>query len=159
MHAYALAMLVPGAVLMFPVALAGGSAVEEIAREQILASDPQWRENHDRYRPEPDMIEALKGKLGAGSSVDVYLGLWCADSRDHVPAFIKIVELLGPGLRVRYFNLPRKENKETKFFIEELGVERLPTFIFYLDGKEIGRIVEKPKTGLIEDILEIFFKS
>ncbi len=159
MNAGALAMFVSGAALMLPLALAGGLPVEEIAREKILASDPQWQENHDKYQPEPDMIEALRGKLGAGTSIDVYLGLWCADSRDHVPAFIKIADLIGPGLRVRYFNLPRKENKEMKFFIEELGVERLPTFIFYSDGKEIGRIVEKPKAGLIEDILEILFKS
>jgi hypothetical protein len=51
----------------------------------------------------------------------------------------------------------RKPSKKVKYFVEELKVERVPTFIFYRDGKEIGRIIENPKTSLIEDFLEIVF--
>jgi len=38
-----------------------------------------------------------------------------------------------------------------------LKVERVPTFIFFRDGREIGRIVENPKTGMVEDFMEILF--
>jgi hypothetical protein len=34
-------------------------------------------------------------------------------------------------------------------------VEKVPTFIFYRSDREIGRIVENPKTGLLEDTIEI----
>jgi hypothetical protein len=38
-------------------------------------------------------------------------------------------------------------------------VEKVPTFSFYQDGKVIRRIIENPKSGLIEDIMDIVFKS
>jgi len=34
----------------------------------------------------------------------------------------------------------------------------VPTFIFYRGGGEIGRIVENPKAGMIEDFMEIVFR-
>jgi len=41
--------------------------------------------------------------------------------------------------------------------VEELKVERVPTFIFYRAGTEIGRIVENPTRGILEDFLAIVF--
>jgi len=147
-----------GAALLFPLVSAGGQTAEEITKEKILATGQEWQEKHDKYEPEADIVDALKTKLGSNLKIDVYLGLWCPDSRNNVPPFIKILDRLGTGVTVRYFNVPRKASKDIKYYVEELKVDRVPTFIFYRDAKEIGRIVENPKTGLIEDFMEIVLK-
>jgi hypothetical protein len=147
-----------GAALLFPLVSAGAQTAEEITKEKILAAGQGWQEKHDKYEPEADIMDALKAKIGSGLRIDVYLGLWCPDSRNNVPPFIKILDRLGTAVPVRYFSLPRKANKDIKYYVEELKVERVPTFIFYRDAKEIGRIIENPKTGLIQDFMEIVFK-
>ena len=42
--------------------------------------------------------------------------------------------------------------------IENLNIERVPTFIVFQDGKELGRIVESPKKSLEEDLWKIVKK-
>ena len=90
--------------------------------------------------------------------IDVYLGLWCPDSRNNLPPFLKILDRVGVAVPVRYVNVPRKTSRDVKYYVEEMQVERVPSFIFYRDGKEIGRIVENPKAGMIEDMMDIVFK-
>ncbi|MBZ5497415.1 MAG: thioredoxin family protein [Acidobacteriia bacterium] len=150
--------LATGAALLIPFVLAGRQAPEELTREKIFAAGQEWQDKYDKYEPAADMVDALKTKLGADMKIDVYLGLWCPDSRNNVPLFIKILDRLGTEVPVRYFGVPRKANKDVKYYVEEMKVERVPSFIFYRDGEEIGRIVEKPKTGLLEDIMDIVFK-
>jgi hypothetical protein len=146
------------AALLCSIVCADAQIAGVITREEILATGQEWREKYDRYEPEADMLDALKAKLGADTKIDVYLGLWCPDSRNHVPPFVKIMDRLRTGIAVRYFNLPKKKDKDAKYFVEELKVERVPTFILYRNGTEIGRIVENPKIGMIEDLMEIVFK-
>jgi hypothetical protein len=156
-HAF-VAALFSGLTILAPLGLFGQCLAEAISREQILATGPEWQENHDGYEPPADMIEALKTRLGSDIRIDVYLGLWCADSKKSVPPLIKILDRVEPAASVRYFIFPKKETKEVKFFMEELKVDRVPTIILYRTGKEIGRIVESPQTGMIEDIMEIIFR-
>ena len=113
---------------------------------------------YDKYEPAADMIDLLKAKLGADLKIDVYLGLWCPDSRNNVPPFIKILDQAGSNATVRYFGVPRKVSKDVKYYVEDMKVERVPTFIFYRDGNEIGRIIENPKTGMLEDTMDIVLK-
>jgi predicted DsbA family dithiol-disulfide isomerase len=68
------------------------------------------------------------------------------------------MDRLGVSVPIRYFAVPRKATKDVKYYVEEMNVEKVPTFIFSRDGKEIGRIKENPKTGMIEDMLNIVAK-
>ena len=145
------------AAILLSLVSAGGQVPEEITREKILAAGQDWQQKYEQYQAAPDMLEAVKSKLGADVRIDVYLGLWCPDSLNNVPQFIRIIDRLGAGVIVRYFSLPKKAGKEVKYFIEELKVERVPTFILYRGDKEIGRIVENPKAGMIEDFMDILF--
>jgi len=150
--------VVAGAAFLLPLAPLRGQTAEEITREKILANGQEWQEKHDKYEPPADMVDALKTKFGADMKIDVYLGLWCPDSRNNVPPFIKILDLVGTNVPVRYVGVPRKASKDVKYYVEDMKIEKVPTFIFYREGKEIGRIVENPKTTLIEDIMEIVFR-
>jgi len=153
------ALVSAAAALLLPLVSAANRTAEEVTREKILAAGQDWQQKYDQYQPDPGMLEAVKSKLGAGIRVDVYLGLWCPDSLNNVPQFIKIVDRLGAGVNVRYFNLPKKADKTIKYFVEEPKVERVPTFIFYRGSNEIGRIVENPKAGMLEDFMDIVFRE
>jgi thiol-disulfide isomerase/thioredoxin len=97
-----------------------------------------------------------------GISVKIYMGTWCGDSRREVPRFYKIlntwnaikkVELIGLGnIDTMYKRSPQGDEKE-------LSIYRVPTFIVYEAGKEIGRIIEKPVQSLEQDLLTIINKQ
>jgi len=132
--------------------------IEKIDKDKILTTGQEWKDNYMNYHVDDALLETLKAKIGDNLKIDVYLGTWCPDSLNNVPKFIKIIEAAAvDNLPVNYYNVERKPSKEVKYYVEDLKVERVPTFIFYRDGKEIGRIVENPKNSLVEDFLEIIF--
>ncbi len=155
--------LILGVSVMILFAAAGHASVmpkpEKIDKQTILNTDARWEKNYMDYRVDEGFLDTLKSKVDGNLKIAVYLGTWCGDSRNNVPVFIKIMEELGKdhNIQVDYYNVQRKPNPSVKYFFEDLKVERVPTFIFFRDGKEIGRIVENPKNSLIEDFLEIIF--
>ena len=132
------------------------AADERIEKDKILEVSQEWKDNYLKYQVDENLMDTLKAKIGDNLSIDVYLGTWCSDSQNNVPVFIKIIDSLKQeNLPVNYFNVERKPNREIKYFVEKMKVERVPTFIFYRNGEEIGRIVENPKNSIIEDFIEI----
>lgn len=145
-------------IMFFSFLVSGVEKMEKITKDNILKTGKAWQDIYSRYRVDESFIDTLKAKIGNDLKIDVYLGLWCGDSRNNVPKFIKIIDAVNQGnLTVNYYTVGRKAGKDIKYFIKHLKVERVPTFIFYRRGKEIGRIIENPKTSLIEDFLEIIF--
>ncbi len=120
----------------------------------------------DWYEPEYNdykVDEALSNQLKKYSkkyTIDVFMGTWCPDSKREVPALIKILETIKfPDGRVNFYGLNRDKKS---FYGEELNkdVRYVPTIIVYEKRKEIGRIVESPVSGsLEEDLLMIFSKT
>jgi len=132
------------------------AAAEKIDRDQILSHGEEWQNNYTEYEIDQAVLEKIKSALGEDLKIDVYLGLWCRDSVNNVPKFIKIIDAVGPeNLSVNYFTVERSDKQGTPYFVTELKVERVPTFIFYRDGTEIGRIIENPEKSMIEDFLAI----
>ncbi|MCX6584658.1 MAG: thioredoxin family protein [Candidatus Aminicenantes bacterium] len=145
--------------IMFTVIACSGYAAEKIERNKILMDKQEWREVYRAFEVDEALVEAMAAKVGENLKIDVYFGFWCSDSKNNVPPFLKIMDVME-GFNnkippVNYYTVQRKPTKETKYFVEEFKVERVPTFIFYRDGKEIGRIVENPKNSLIEDMMNI----
>jgi hypothetical protein len=65
--------------------------IKEIGKDEVFAAEPEWKENYDAFQPRPESIQKLKSMLGNGLRIDIYLGLWCPDSRNNVPPFLKIL--------------------------------------------------------------------
>ncbi len=146
------------ALMLFPLIGAAEVPTKEIDRAKILSKGPEWQARYDEFKPNADMIKEIKAKIGDDLRIDVYLGLWCSDSRNHVPVFIKILDEMGTPVTVRYIDVYRKPSKVIRYFVDSVQVERVPTFIFYRNDKEVGRIIENPKVGIPEDMLEILSK-
>lgn len=107
------------------------------------------------YQPDMEIIMNLIPVMN-NIKVVVTLGTWCGDSKEHVPAFIKILSLMAydfSGLTM--IGLDRNfDSGETG--IRPYDTEKVPTFIFYSEGKEIGRIIETPEGSLEEHMATIF---
>ena len=87
-------------------------------------------------------------------TIKAFMGTWCGDSRREMPRFYKILD--ETKFDQNYFQLicvdrtKKHENLE-----KDLNIFRVPTIIFYKNGKEIGRYVEYPRENIEKDILKI----
>ena len=112
-------------------------------------------DEYDSYKPDAEMIKNIKSK-SKRFRIEAFIGTWCEDSQTEYPRLLKILdEAKFPYQRMVTYAV----NESYKsFYSEERGkdIRYVPTFIFYKGGKEVGRIVESPVSGsLEEDILMI----
>jgi thiol-disulfide isomerase/thioredoxin len=90
----------------------------------------------------------------------IVMGTWCPDSRREVPRFYKILDSLKfPETQLKLITVDRKK-KGIAHETNGLNIQRVPTFIFYKDGNEVGRIIEHPSFDRLEDdVQNIVFKK
>ncbi len=84
--------------------------------------------------------------------IDVFFGTWCEDCHKWLPRFIKTAE--HHSLYYELYGLNTKKSSE-KGYEKDKNIKRVPTFIVYKDGKEIGRIIESPVVSLEDDLYKI----
>ena len=128
--------------------------------EKAFSTDtfPWFKKHYDTYITNNNIIKHFKDSL-SNYTIKAFYGTWCGDSKRELPKFYKV-------LKQAQFNLHKLEaiavdkkpeaykaspNKEE----EGLNIHRVPTFIFYKNGKEVNRIVEYPKQDFERDIYEI----
>ncbi|SKB85184.1 TlpA family protein disulfide reductase [Maribacter arcticus] len=114
------------------------------------------------YTANTTNLEQFKDKL-AEHQILIFMGTWCGDSKREVPRFIKILESVDfPMKNLKIVALDKRKEKYKKSPQGEewgLNIRRVPTFIFYKNGREINRIIETPVTTLEEDILKIILQN
>ena len=144
--------------LAFVLMLLSGSAWGQKAVDKAdILKDPEWKKAYDEYVPDAQLIENLKNKAKE-LKADVYFAYWCDDSKKHVPVFLKIVDAVNvPEFKVSFYEVERKATPEQKFYVEDMMVEKVPTFIFYVNDFEMGRIVENPTNSILQDMMIIVF--
>ena len=110
--------------------------------------------SYDEYTTNKETIEKLKTAL-EGYTIKGFMGSWCGDSKRETPRFYKLLD--ETGFNQNDFELITVDrSKKTPDNLQEgLDIIRVPTFIFYKDGEEIGRYVEYPRETLEKDILKI----
>ncbi len=134
--------------------------IGKINREGLSnAGYAQWFLGNKRdYVPKPEVLKVVKEQLN-DYTITLFMGTWCGDSKREVPRFYKILESVQfPLERLTAVAVGREANnyKQSPGGEQEgLNVHRVPTFIFYRNGKEINRIVERPIHTLEEDISDI----
>ena len=117
-----------------------------------------FSKNYEDYLVNKAITKKLKESLNQ-YEIKVFLGTWCGDSRKEVPRFYKIIEAAKfprNQLQVIALNKTEEAYKQSPNHEEKgLNIHRVPTFIFYKNGKEVNRIVEHPKETLERDMLSI----
>ncbi|NTW31561.1 MAG: thioredoxin family protein [Bacteroidetes bacterium] len=118
--------------------------------------DPEYK----AYIPDEATITKLKGLLNNKKiTVKIVMGMWCGDSQELVPRFYKIIDALNfSDDNITLYCVDRTKKTE-KGETENLKIQLVPVFIFYLNGTEVGRITEIPEVSLEKDMLEIVENS
>jgi len=110
---------------------------------------------YESYTVDDTTLDALNIDLLSLCKIKVVLGTWCSDSQREVPRFMKILDYLGlPDDNLEFICVDRSKNAEGTE-VADLDIERVPTIIFYLGDKELGRIIESPEVSLEVDMSRI----
>jgi len=149
-------------LLLLPCSLIAQSD-EVIIEKQIQPAEfnnswaTEWKQNEKNYQPDSSTVALLRKILSSkNSTFRIYLGTWCDDSKQHVPAFMKVADLLN--LKAEYIGVNRK--KECPFTdCKNWDINYVPTVVVFVDGKEVGRIVETPEVSVEKDLLKILGKT
>jgi len=110
---------------------------------------PNTKYNYTNYSVNEKLIKTILNKE-EGINIKVVFGPWCGDSKRNVPIFQKIIDTSGfDKSKIEYIAVDRNKQGGS-YDVSGLDIKRVPTFIFYKNNKEIGRIIESPKFGSIE---------
>lgn len=133
----------------------------EINPSQLLKPpyDSWYLEGLASYIPDEKIMEELRKFDISDYTITIVLGTWCPDSRREVPRFMKIVDLWGfPADKIKFIGVDINKVAPLADY-PALGIERVPTFIFYKNNSEKGRIIEVPVTSLEQDTRDILARE
>lgn len=130
--------------------------IEYIEREGLYWGEflEPMKSEYASYVPGRALTEKIAEKLD-GTGIVIVLGTWCHDSKIQVPRFLRTIDESGYDQSAMKMIGVDRSKKAGTVDLSDLDIERVPTFIFFRDGEEIGRIVESPEGTLEEDIYEI----
>lgn len=135
--------------------------IGEFHKEDLMEKPfSSWfKPRYEEFSPDPESMNTIKTNIGE-YHIKLLMGTWCGDSKREVPKLLKILDLANYD----YENIEMVAvdyNKTTPSKIEEeLEVHRVPTIIFYKNGKEVNRFVEYAQEESIEeDIAKIVSKQ
>ena len=125
-----------------------------------LQSPPfkKWfKKGYKKYNPDETALDRMTNL--SDLDIEVFMGTWCGDSRREVPQLIKTLDAINfpkENLTIIGVNRTRDEYKKSPNN-EEAGknIHRVPTIIFYKDGKEVNRIVESALGPIESDMYMI----
>lgn len=124
----------------------------------LLTREPhsQWYiKGYDEYKPDEESIKKLHEIIKDDLTITLVMGTWCPDSRREVPRFMKVLDSWRfPLERVKFIGVDIEKASPVGEY-EQLDILRVPTFIFYKNNIEAGRIIENPMTSLEQDIIMI----
>ncbi len=117
-----------------------------------------YNKNYTNYITNNNVIKKLKDSL-KNYTIKAFYGTWCGDSKRELPRFYKVIEKANFTMdnleAIAVDKKPDAYKASPNGEEKGLNVHRVPTFIFYKNGKEVNRIVEFPKQDFERDIYSI----
>jgi thiol-disulfide isomerase/thioredoxin len=131
---------------------AKAKVLKGLLKRSDIESDTSFKwfqENYGLGMADASAVAAFQ-KNGSKFQMVVFFGTWCDDSQNLVPTFYRLVDKSNfPDSSITLIGVDRSKqtlDNLTKVF----NVTRVPTFIVMKDGKEVGRVVEYGKDGVMD---------
>lgn len=132
--------------------------VGKIAQGSLFRDYPSFWNPYRDYTPRKDVVERIAAVRGSYDLL-VFFGTWSPDSLREVPRLLRVLDAaFNKDLRLALYGVDR-EKKEGLGMSEKFGIRSVPAVIVLRDGIERGRIVERPRRSMEEDLLEILVKE
>ena len=117
-----------------------------------------FNREYNAYNPDKNAVKELR-RLKKGVDMVIVMGSWCSDSQEQVPRFYKILdEIKYKDSQVELISVDRAKTGG-EYDVSGFDIKRVPTFIFYKNERELGRITESPSTTLEKDMLLILMQG
>lgn len=120
--------------------------------DELWATAPVWRAIADVYEPDGKIVDRLKA-IDRPVRLEVVLATWCGDSRQHVPRLLKsVARAANPNITVELIGIDA-DFLQPAAVVAGRNITNVPTVIVSsaTEGVELGRFVETPANGTIED--------
>lgn len=136
----------------------GGKILKGIISRDVLTNDSSFKWYAQNLKPYPaEKAPAISfGKHKDSIQLVIFLGTWCEDSHIIIPKLFPFLDASGfSNERITLVGVDR--NKKTiSHLAEAFDVINVPTIIVMKQGKELGRVVEYGRYGMVEkDLAEI----
>jgi hypothetical protein len=122
------------------------------------AFNSAYKAEYSVYKPDKEITNQISPLLD-GIKVTIVMGSWCSDSREQVPRFYKVFTLARQSSPDPNLICVDRDKKAGDVSLEGMDIQKVPTFIVYFNGRELGRIIETPKTTMEQDFLELLRKK
>ena len=130
-------------------------------RDQLLRPPHgEWfLKGYEEYQFNTEAVNKLNSISKDNLSIKIVMGTWCPDSRREVPRFMRILDLWKfPPDKLTFIGVDESKLSPVGEY-ESLNIQRVPTFIFYKNNIEAGRIIEVPQTSLEQDMVNILTRN
>lgn len=116
---------------------------------------PWFEPAYDAYHPDLNLLRplfAIKSQI----SVLIFGGSWCDDTKTLLPIFYTVADAISiDSSSIRLIGVDR-DKKSADGSEKGMDVQKVPCFIFYNEGKEIGRIIESVHKSMEEDMVTLY---
>jgi len=123
--------------------------VGKMQQAQLLDNYASFSSGFERYALTAEQSNLVKS-WPKNVSIDIYFGTWCHDSQREVPKLLKALQV---NQQVKTTLIALDGHKSDPLGLaKNNAIKFTPTFVIFVNNKEVGRIVERPKNNLIIDI-------
>ena len=118
-----------------------------------MNSDISW------YKPNAEVLNNLSA-VKDSVYIMALIGTWCEDSHYIFPQLLKMLNQAGYNMNnLTIIGIDRPKVSITSLS-GALGLKKTPTIIVFKNGKEVGRVEEYGKYGIVDkELAEIFAKA
>jgi len=127
-------------------------AIGHVTTEQIKSEFQTFGDNYQAFQLADEDIERI-AQWPESINVKVYFGTWCHDSQREIPKLFRIADA-SPNVNYSWVALDRTKS-DPQSLAKLAGVKFTPTIVVYNNEQEIGRIIERPKVSLVDDLEQI----
>ncbi len=124
-------------------------ALGEVHQQKLLTQYESFSSSYQEFEVKSGQTEQVK-QWPSSLKIDVYFGTWCHDSQREVPHLLKALQV-NSEIEVTLLALDYQKS-EPQGRAKQADIKYTPTFVVSFAGKEIGRIIERPKESLVDDI-------
>ncbi|WP_064435520.1 TlpA family protein disulfide reductase [Pseudoalteromonas neustonica] len=122
----------------------------DISASTLLADYNKFSQEYERFTATSDELELIQ-KL-AGKDILVLFGTWCHDSQREVPRLLKLLEKSKVAVNSLQLIAVGYNKKDPAGVAPAHELKYTATMIVMQEGKELSRVVEKPKNSLVIDL-------